>query len=33
LQTAINCGVPDANTAFGIADQVHADHDAQQANQ
>ena len=28
LQTAIYCGVPDANTAFRIASQVLADYDA-----
>jgi 3-oxoadipate enol-lactonase/4-carboxymuconolactone decarboxylase len=27
LQTAIYCGVPDANTAFRIANQVLADYD------
>jgi 3-oxoadipate enol-lactonase / 4-carboxymuconolactone decarboxylase len=31
LQTAIYCGVPDANTAFRIAGQVLADYDAQDA--
>ncbi len=33
LQTAIYCGVPDANTAFRIAGEVLADYDAQQADQ
>lgn len=33
LQSAIYCGVPDANTAFRIANQVLADHDAQEADQ
>jgi 3-oxoadipate enol-lactonase / 4-carboxymuconolactone decarboxylase len=33
LQTAIYCGVPDANTAFRIAGQVLADYDAQEAAQ
>jgi 3-oxoadipate enol-lactonase/4-carboxymuconolactone decarboxylase len=33
LQTAIYCGVPDANTAFRIASQVLADYDAQEADQ
>jgi 3-oxoadipate enol-lactonase/4-carboxymuconolactone decarboxylase len=31
LQTAIYCGVPDANTAFRIASGVLADYDAQEA--
>ena len=33
LQSAIYCGVPDANTAFRIAAQVLADYDAQEADQ
>jgi len=33
LQTAIYCGVPDANTAFRIASGVLADYDAQEADQ
>jgi 3-oxoadipate enol-lactonase / 4-carboxymuconolactone decarboxylase len=33
LQTAIYCGVPDANTAFRIASQVLADDGAQEADQ
>ena len=33
LQSAIYCGVPDANTAFRIAGQVLADYDAQEAGQ
>jgi 3-oxoadipate enol-lactonase / 4-carboxymuconolactone decarboxylase len=33
LQTAIYCGVPDANTAFRIANQVLADYDATEAEQ
>jgi 3-oxoadipate enol-lactonase / 4-carboxymuconolactone decarboxylase len=33
LQTAIYCGVPDANTAFRIADRVLGDHDGQAADQ
>jgi 3-oxoadipate enol-lactonase/4-carboxymuconolactone decarboxylase len=33
MQTAIYCGVPDANTAIRIAGQVLADYDAQQADQ
>jgi 3-oxoadipate enol-lactonase/4-carboxymuconolactone decarboxylase len=33
LQTAIYCGVPDANTAFRIAGQVLADYDAREADQ
>jgi 3-oxoadipate enol-lactonase/4-carboxymuconolactone decarboxylase len=31
LQTAIYCGVPDANTAFRIAQQVLADLDVENA--
>ncbi|WP_123023989.1 bifunctional 3-oxoadipate enol-lactonase/4-carboxymuconolactone decarboxylase PcaDC [Mycolicibacterium stellerae] len=33
LQTAIYCGVPDANTAFRIANEVLADYDANEADQ
>ncbi len=33
LQTAIYCGVPDANSAFRIANQVLADYDADEAQQ
>jgi 3-oxoadipate enol-lactonase/4-carboxymuconolactone decarboxylase len=33
LQSAIYCGVPDANTAFRIASQVLADYDAQETGQ
>jgi 3-oxoadipate enol-lactonase / 4-carboxymuconolactone decarboxylase len=33
LQTAIYCGVPDANTAFRIAGQVLADYDVEEADQ
>jgi 3-oxoadipate enol-lactonase/4-carboxymuconolactone decarboxylase len=33
LQTAIYCGVPDANTAFRVAGQVLADYDLQQADE
>ncbi|HTI73968.1 MAG TPA: 4-carboxymuconolactone decarboxylase [Mycobacterium sp.] len=33
LQSAIYCGVPDANTAFRIAAQVLADYDTQEADQ
>jgi 3-oxoadipate enol-lactonase/4-carboxymuconolactone decarboxylase len=33
MQTAIYCGVPDANTAFRIADQVLAEDDGQEAGQ
>jgi 3-oxoadipate enol-lactonase/4-carboxymuconolactone decarboxylase len=33
LQTAIYCGVPDANTAFRIAEWVLADHDGKEADQ
>jgi 3-oxoadipate enol-lactonase/4-carboxymuconolactone decarboxylase len=32
LQTAIYCGVPDANTAFRIAGQVLADYDSEKEN-
>jgi 3-oxoadipate enol-lactonase/4-carboxymuconolactone decarboxylase len=33
LQTAIYCGVPDANSAFRIANQVLAEHDASAVSQ
>ena len=33
MQTAIYCGVPDANTAFRIAGRVLAEYDGQEANQ
>jgi 3-oxoadipate enol-lactonase/4-carboxymuconolactone decarboxylase len=33
LQTAIYCGVPDANSAFRIASEVLADYDALEADQ
>jgi len=31
LQTAIYCGVPEANSAFRIANQVLAEYDAEEA--
>jgi 3-oxoadipate enol-lactonase / 4-carboxymuconolactone decarboxylase len=33
LQTAIYCGVPDANSAFRIANEVLADYDTQEADE
>jgi 3-oxoadipate enol-lactonase / 4-carboxymuconolactone decarboxylase len=33
LQTAVYCGVPDANSAFRIADQVLTDYDASEGEQ